>query len=52
MGQMPQDHRISADDRPALLRQVHARLCEAYHCPIAYFHALDPLDYSQPMPLL
>lgn len=44
MGQMPQDHRISADDRPALLRQVHARLCEAYHCPIAYFHALDPLD--------
>ncbi|MDT8331175.1 Fe-S cluster assembly protein HesB [Roseomonas gilardii] len=44
MAQMPQDHRISADDRPALLRQVHARLCEAYHCPIAYFHALDPLD--------
>ncbi|WP_145135151.1 endonuclease III [Roseomonas gilardii] len=44
MGQMPQDHRIPADDRSALLRQVHARLCKAYHCPIAYFHALDPLD--------
>ena len=52
MGQMPQDHLIPADDRRALLRQVHARLCEAYHCPIAYFHALDPLGYFWPISLL
>lgn len=43
MGQRPRDE-TAADDRRTLLRQVHARLCEAYHCPIAYFHALDPLD--------
>ncbi|MFC0407570.1 endonuclease III domain-containing protein [Roseomonas elaeocarpi] len=28
----------------ALLIEVHERLCRAYNCPIAYFHALDPLD--------
>ena len=26
------------------LVEVHGRLCREYHCPIAYFHALDPLD--------
>ncbi|WP_426957128.1 endonuclease III domain-containing protein [Muricoccus radiodurans] len=26
------------------LLEVHARLCAAYGCPIAYFHDLDPLD--------
>lgn len=24
--------------------EVHRRLCEAYHCPIPYFHSLDPLS--------
>ena len=24
--------------------EIHRRLCEAYHCPISYFHALDPLS--------
>ena len=24
--------------------EVHRRLCETYHCPIPYFHALDPLS--------
>ncbi len=24
--------------------EIHGRLCRAYHCPIAYFHALDPLS--------
>lgn len=24
--------------------EVHRRLCEAYHCPIQYFHSLDPLS--------
>nr|WP_245215809.1 Fe-S cluster assembly protein HesB [Pararoseomonas baculiformis] len=24
--------------------EAHRRLCEAYGCPIAYFHALEPLD--------
>ncbi|MBP0446020.1 Fe-S cluster assembly protein HesB [Roseomonas sp. SSH11] len=26
------------------LLEAHRRLCEAYGCPIAYFHALEPLD--------
>jgi len=26
------------------LIEAHHRLCEAYGCPIAYFHALDPMD--------
>ena len=30
--------------RTALALEAHRRLCEAYHCPIAYFHALPPLD--------
>lgn len=30
--------------RRDLALEVHHRLCEAYHCPIAYFHALPPLD--------
>jgi endonuclease-3 len=29
-------------DQKALL--VHDRLCAEYHCPIAYFHELDPLS--------
>ncbi|WP_347272350.1 Fe-S cluster assembly protein HesB [Leptolyngbya sp. FACHB-36] len=34
---------VSADlQQKALL--VHARLCEEYGCPIAYFHSLDPLS--------
>ena len=24
--------------------EIHRRLCETYHCPISYFHALDPLS--------
>ena len=24
--------------------EIHRRLCRAYGCPIAYFHALDPLS--------
>jgi len=24
--------------------EIHRRLCQAYGCPIAYFHALDPLS--------
>jgi endonuclease-3 len=24
--------------------EVHARLCAEYHCPIPYFHSLDPLS--------
>ncbi len=27
-----------------LALEAHRRLCDAYHCPIAYFHALPPLD--------
>jgi endonuclease-3 len=28
----------------AKLLDVHTRLCRTYHCPIAYFHNLDPLS--------
>ena len=24
--------------------EIHHRLCRTYHCPISYFHALDPLS--------
>ncbi len=24
--------------------EIHHRLCDLYHCPISYFHALDPLS--------
>ena len=24
--------------------EIHRRLCAVYHCPIAYFHTLDPLS--------
>ena len=24
--------------------EIHHRLCQAYHCPISYFHTLDPLS--------
>ena len=30
--------------RKAKALEAHRRLCEAYHCPIAYFHSLDPLS--------
>ena len=30
--------------RAALALEAHKRLCAAYHCPIAYFHELPPLD--------
>lgn len=33
----------SAETR-AFLVEVHGRLCRTYHCPIPYFHELDPLD--------
>lgn len=29
---------------PDKAQEIHRRLCELYHCPIAYFHALDPLS--------
>jgi len=29
---------------PAEILLVHDRLCAEYHCPIAYFHELDPLS--------
>ncbi|MCQ8240922.1 endonuclease III domain-containing protein [Rhizosaccharibacter radicis] len=24
--------------------EIHRRLCRAYHCPIPYFHEMDPID--------
>jgi endonuclease-3 len=31
-------------DLPAKAQEIHRRLCRLYNCPIAYFHALDPLS--------
>jgi len=31
-------------DLPAKAQEIHHRLCQLYGCPIAYFHALDPLS--------
>ena len=31
-------------DLRAKALEIHTRLCAEYHCPIAYFHALDPLS--------
>ena len=31
-------------DLPAKAQEIHHRLCRLYGCPIAYFHALDPLS--------
>ncbi len=31
-------------DLPAKAQDIHHRLCRLYGCPIAYFHALDPLS--------
>ena len=31
-------------DLPAKALEIHHRLCRLYGCPIAYFHALDPLS--------
>ena len=35
---------VPTPDDTARLVEVHGRLCAAYGCPVAYFHALDPLD--------
>jgi endonuclease III len=35
---------IMETDLRAKTLEIHARLCTEYHCPIAYFHALDPLS--------
>ena len=40
---MPRPDPSSLPPRERLL-EAHGRLCEAYGCPIAYFHALEPLD--------
>ena len=34
----------SPKDLPEKVLLVHDRLCAEYHCPIAYFHELDPLS--------
>ena len=41
-----QNERIEAvfAERKTKALEAHQRLCEAYHCPIAYFHSLDPLS--------
>ena len=31
-------------DLSAKALEVHRRLCDLYHCPIGYFHGLDPLS--------
>lgn len=31
-------------DLPDKAQEIHRRLCRLYGCPIAYFHALDPLS--------
>ena len=41
MDRIPPD---APEDLAAKAVLVHDRLCAAYHCPIAYFHALDPLS--------
>ena len=33
-----------ATEKRAFLLQIHQRLCAEYHCPIPYFHNLDPLE--------
>ncbi len=33
-----------SDELRAKVLEVHARLCAEYHCPIGYFHDLDPLS--------
>ncbi len=33
-----------SDQLRAKVLEVHARLCAEYHCPIGYFHDLDPLS--------
>lgn len=35
---------LSQEDRRALALEVHRRLCDAYGCPVAYFHNLDPVS--------
>lgn len=43
----PRDREMAAEDREAIRRKallVHERLCQTYHCPIPYFHSLDPLS--------
>ena len=31
-------------DLQAKALEIHGRLCRTYHCPIAYFHTLDPVS--------
>ena len=40
----PAPRNAPADDLRAKALEIHRRLCAAYHCPIAYFHDLDPLS--------
>ncbi|MBV9678932.1 MAG: iron-sulfur cluster loop [Acidobacteriaceae bacterium] len=48
MSRRPMDHvNESREDTAATaarLLEVHTRLCEAYSCPVPYFHSLDPLS--------
>jgi endonuclease III len=43
-GPSPAVRPLADAGRAALALEAHERLCGAYHCPIAYFHALPPLD--------
>lgn len=40
----PAPRDASTHDLPAKALEIHRRLCAAYHCPIPYFHDLDPLS--------
>ncbi len=43
-GDLPLLRPVADAGRAALALEAHKRLCAAYHCPIAYFHELPPLD--------
>ena len=38
------EDRTDLDLRQSKALEMHQRLCQAYGCPIAYFHDLDPLS--------
>ncbi|NEX61264.1 Fe-S cluster assembly protein HesB [Noviherbaspirillum sp. 17J57-3] len=40
----PADSNAAGDSLQAKALEVHHRLCEVYHCPLGYFHTLEPLD--------
>ena len=44
MGKQSAASETTLDERKAKALEAHRRLCEAYRCPIAYFHSLDPLS--------